>query len=345
MSKLNVEKAIDAEILTILANNNAVVEEMDPTLKEVLRSKAKNFLVYGAFLTSAIAVAGIPNNAHAMDNTLKGTLGAAAIAGVLASGNQVQGLPADCANKNMNGWKVGGAGAIGAAVGNQFGGGNGKKALTILGGLFGASAAANSENNRMMEECVNNAIYAPNRQMNNQMPQDNIYYQGVKVSTGEPYYITAKTSLGMAAMFGKLEGKYDMHQVNPVIKNALDETATNFENSFRNLDIASQELNKRLIGTVETRYRVGNTEEAMFQETQNQLRIEYLKQELDRAFVSYSESRAMFVHMTDNAAADGVRITQYQPYVNYIEPPASTQVIFNGNAPNKFAILPNARMR
>lgn len=39
-------------------------------------------------------------------------------------------------------------GVVGGAIGNQFGGGNGKKALTALGAIVGASVAASASNQR-----------------------------------------------------------------------------------------------------------------------------------------------------------------------------------------------------
>lgn len=341
MTRPSVEKSLDAEILTIMASDSSIAKSMDKTLKSNLQKRANLFLAGAAFLSAAI----IPNMANAMDNTLKGVVVASTLAGVVANNHQPSHIPSNCDTQGVNGWKVGGASIIGAVLGNQVGGGRGKKVMTAIGAAVGGVGMNAVERNRIEQECMRNNVNYPSRNMNNQMPQDNIYYQGVIASTGQPYYVTSRNSVGIAGLYGKVQANYDINQVNPVVRQAMDETSRGLENSFRNLDLLAQSFNQRAYGNVESRYNVGNTDEARWKESQNQIRLEYLKQDFNQAYAKYAEDRAKFIHMADNAAMDSVNITQYQSYLNYVEPPVSAKIMFNGNLSNKYVVLPNARLR
>lgn len=327
-------RKIEAEILSQSLTQEAVKENLDSGVKNHLSKFGM-----AALLSTAAFFA---TDTKAMDNSLKGTLGAAAIAGVIANGSNYD-VPPGCDVSGVNGWKVGGAGAVGAVVGNQVGGGNGKKIMTVLGGLFGASAAANSEVNRMQEECAKKGIYPPGQHFNNALKAEDIMYSGTQVTTGNQYVVTVGNSIGLAALAGKIQPPVPIERADPIVNQALSETARNLEAAYRQFEQTAQVFSQRIKGNPSSRYNVNQHND--YYAEQNRQQLEFMRQNFTEAHENFVTQRAMFVHMADTAVEDGVQVSNFKNTLNYIDSPQMAKVLYGNQYSNKYVNLPNARRR
>jgi hypothetical protein len=334
---MNTLKKIDAEIITMSFDNDEIFESIDKKLVNSIKKIGfSSFLAMAAFVT-----AGIGQNANAMDNTLKGMLAASTLAGVASNGNHGTAVPPGCPVRGANGWKVGAGGAIGAGLGHQVGNGSGKRWATAVGGLLGVTAAATSEAKRIEREC--NAYYAAANRQNGGMPNEDIIYQGRRNSDNSTYNVFASNSVGIAVMTGRLQAGIPLNSADPMIRRAMDQTAMNLEQSYRQFEETSQRYSQRIYGQVQNRYDVN--QHNSYESNQNRQQLEIMKYNFDVSYQNYAVERAKFIHMADNAAFDNVDIRQYAGYLNYMQPPNVAKAIYNGNLQNKYVVLPNARIR
>lgn len=332
-------KKIDAEIMAQAISNDEISKNLD----EGVKNNLGKFGVAALLSTAAFFSSGIFNNVSAMDNSLKGTIGAGVMAGVITNGARYD-IPPECNVEGINGWKVGGAAVAGSAVANKFmGKGNGKTAMTIIGGLFGATAATSYEVKRMQAECAKYGVNIPNNPQNSVMPTDTILYSGTNFSTGRPYMVTIGNSIGIAALVGKINPPTPIEQANPLIDKALNETAQNLERAYMQFDGLAQQLSSQVRGTDAQRYDVN--QHSQYQANQNRQQLQYMQQNFQQAHENFATTRAMFIHMADTAVEDGVNIQKYSQVLNYIDEPHMAKVLYNGTLPNKYVNLPNARRR
>lgn len=327
-------KKIEAEIISQSLVNDDVQKNLD--------SGVKNHLSKFGMAALLSTVAFFATDTKAMDNSLKGTLAASAIAGVIANGSTYD-VPPGCDVSGISGWKVGGAAAVGGAVGNQMGGGNGKTLLTVLGGLFGASAATNSEINRMQEECAKQGIYPPGAHYNNALKAEDIMYSGTHITSGYQYMVTVGNSIGLAALVGKINPSIPLERANPIVNQALTETSQNLEAAYRHFEQTAQVYSQRIQGTTSSRYNVNQHND--YNANQNRQQLEYMRQNFNEAHENFVTQRAMFVHMADTAVEDGVQIDKFKNTLNYIDTPQMAKVLYGNQYSNKYVSLPNARRR
>lgn len=334
---MSILKKIDSEILMLSTNDDTIASHMDKKIASNIKKIGLSaFLATAAFLSS-----GIGNNSYAMDDSLKGMLGVSTLVGVVSNGNQGSRVPADCPVRGANGWKIGGGAALGSVVGNQIGSGSGRKWATAIGGLFGGTAAATSEANRIERECAN--YMAPAYRHNRAMPNEDIIYQGTQISTRSPYYVTLSNSPGIAVMTGRMQANISLEQAQPIVSQVMNETSRNLEISYHNFENVAQSYNQRMYGNVQQRYNINQYNS--FESTQQRQQLEMMRGNFEQAYQSYAIERAKFLHMADNAALDNINISQYAQYLNYMQPPQIAKIAFNGNLHNKKVVLPNAYIR
>lgn len=270
------------------------------------------------------------------DSTLNGTIAVGGLTSMLMDGNRIEGLPPECANinKTYNGGTIALGATLGAVAGNQIGGGRGNKLATIGLGLLGASAMAGKQARQAEVECAR--LIAANRQNatnyanNNQasMPTEPILYQTVNAQ-GQDVVVTISQSVGLNALQGYRNGAYNIES-NPVIKNAVETSLVNLNNSYNQFDNAGKQYLDIVNGktSAESRYATDiNQTERNSGNSYNQL-----KQALDqykKSYDTYALARSLATKNLDEAAGvDNINLTQYAPAIRLFTPPPSAQVAY-----------------
>ena len=332
-NKMNKLHKMSAEVLAQMVENESTFKNFAPGLK----SKVMNI---GMTATLASLLALSSGLAHADDNNaLKGMFGASALVGLLTN-NTKQADQVNCDVQGTSGLKVGVSGALGSYVGNQMGGGNGKVATTIAGGILGAVIANSQENERIRGECSRVPRY------NSNTNQSAILYEG-RTTSGNPYYVTENDSIGLAGLSGKKVGELDVNS-DPIVKTALEKSSVGLVVAYDNLDILSRNYiaivsGKTTVGKI-SRYAVDENEIAVGSaaNAQNQIKIANAKIDFDEAYNQYASRRAVFANIADNAASDNFNITSYGKALPYVSPPPSASVVYNGKLPNRYRVIPGA---
>lgn len=361
---MNKLKKMQAEVLSQMTVSEEISENFSAGLKnKINKVGVMAVLAATAFLSSGLAHA----NDSTGDKALRATVGLNAVTGILVDGSKPSDIPADCNVQGTNGWKVGGGSAAGAYAFNQFGKGNGRAISTVAGALLVGSVVQSRENERIRQDCLkqiqqrqatqyNNpnrgyspqptGYNAPQYGYNNAMPTAPILYQG-RNTQGLPYYVTVEDSPGLAALQGTRVGNLDVNG-DPIVKGALDRSAHGLQDAYAKLDEAAQKYlqvaNGRSSSGKLSRYAVSDEDVRAGANViaQQQNNITTAKSQFEAAYTNYATKRAIFANIADNAAVDNYNIVNYADNLNYMMPPESASLTYNGKLPNRYANLPNA---
>jgi len=340
-----------AEVLSQMVSNEDIFNNFSTKLKKKLQTIGTSVVLAGLLAIFSGFV-------HADKNVGKnmGTgLTISGLFGVLANESKPTDVPTDCDVQGVSGWKVGAGSAIGTLIGNQFGKGSGNTAATIVGAIAGAALAQSSENERIRRECVAKNSQrkieppAPSYPANTHYsqtvsyPQSPILYQG-RTDSGKTFYVTTNDSPGIAALTGKTIGYLDVED-DLIVKNALEQGLLGLEKSYENLDQAAQKYIQVSNGNTTisklARYAVSDYDitknSHLMRERRKQL--ENAKNDLQNAYNEYARKRSVFAHVADNAAIDGYDIRKYGYAIQYLTPPESVAISFDGKLPNRYAVI------
>lgn len=327
--------------------SNQVISQMigDEVISANISKKMFNRInKVGAGSVLAVALSVSSGMVHADDSrkVLAGTVALSGIIGILRDGSKPADVPFDCNVQGTSGYKVGGAGVAAAVLGNQIGGGNGKKILTFAGGFLAATAAQNVENDRIRGECLkaqanrqqaaySNTNHQPNylqypTSNNSALPQEMVLY-AVEDQRGSVSYISMAQSPGVSALRGQGGGQDPYSNKNVQVD--MERTMQKMIGSYQDLDNKSNSYLNVANG------RVAQGEQVIRGRG-------YVEQEnvmLQKAISQYSKDRAFFVQTADNAAISGYNLNSYSNALDYLASPPSLQVAFGGRNINRFSTL------
>lgn len=350
-------------------------EEISSNISKKMFDKINKAGVVSVLALTLFSAAGMAH-ADSGSRALNSTLGLSGLVGILNDGSRPADVPFDCNVQGTNGYKVGGAGAIGAVVGNQIGGGSGKVIATLAGGYLAANAAQNVENNRIRNDCLrdqanrqaayNNGNNYPQNN-GNYYPQNNGYnngYNGQQQQAANNYnqrpqaaytqYPTSNISalpqemVLYAVEYQRGFVSYISASQSPGVASMRGQRGGQDPYSNRNVQEDMQETMQRMI----------NSHQQLEQQSRNYLSVsggrsaqgeqiigggrDYVEQEnvrLQRAMSQYSKDRAFFAQTADNAAMSGYNLQGYSNALNYMAAPPSLQVAFGGKNINRFSTL------
>ena len=83
---------------------------------------------------------------------------------------------------------------------------------------------------------------------------------------------------GIAVMTGRLQAGLSLEQANPIISQAMNETAHNLEASYMNFEQVAQAYSQQMYGNVQHRYNVNQYNS--YEVTQQRQQMEQMRQHL-----------------------------------------------------------------
>lgn len=308
-------------------------------------------------LTTLVAAGVLSSSMAHADTTLKSMLGVSAIGGILSNGkgvsdaNQIPG----CNIQGYNGWKIGGAAAIGSYAGNNIGDGRGRTVATIIGGMGAAGLAGVSDQQRIdreTAECVRRlqqaqmqqATYAQNY---GQMPPNYaaprnaqpigempILYVFRSHQNGQINTVTPMNSPGIQALIGKTQPTRELNS-DPNVFDIVQRSTRDLEKSYQDLQNSSA-------------YYMNLIQQAQPDGYGRPRNPSITKDDFDKAIVKwdhdyteYTRMRAFNVAVFDNAALEGYNIRGYKEVINYYDPPANANQPCQCVLPNRYSGVPD----
>lgn len=353
MSKLDKLTAMQNQVFAQMMTDPDISNNFSAGLK-------KSILKVGS--VAVLAVASLTSTMAHADDSLRAMLGVSAISGLLSNNSRVEGLPPDCNIQGVSGLTVGGSLAAGSYIGNQFGKGHGKTAMTVGLGLLGGTAAMARENNRIEQakaECmrrieaaqarnagVNPNYAAPGYMPNPQTPSSMILYTFSSPKVPGQTYVTMDNSPGIMALRGMRDGARDPNS-DPDVANALAKATQGLAVAYNDFAAVSDKYIRLVNGsptnTKSARYAVGEYETRQAERTinANKQQVSAVVREWDVAYNRYAKERAFAAAIFDNAAIDGYSVAAYGNNLTYFQPPQNATVACQCVIPNRYSTVPS----
>ena len=336
----NILKRLEVQTLAQASASDAIANNFTSGLKSKI-------VAFGAAALFGVMSLTASNLAVAGDNSnlITGVLGMTGITGILLDGNKPTDLSLDCANvRGINGYQVAGATAAGGALGGFVNSKN-RTAVSILGAGIAGGAVYYKEKNRIEQECAaaiqransererqnsysnSNVMYGANNVP--QMPTEPILYVQ-KNPNGSLNYVTISNNSAIQALNGYKNGTRNIDS-DSVVKNALEQSYSNFQRSYSDLDKAAQAsldlTNGKDSSVKSARYSL----EPVKAGATIQAKSRQLAETIDAKFNTYAEQRAVFFKIGNEAVTDGYDISKFRQGLDFVDVPQSLRQVYYNN--------------
>ncbi len=352
---MNFLKKMSAEVMAQMSVEPDIAENFSPALKKNFAKLGMSAVMAGLLFISN----GMTSEAHADNDTRNATMGVAALFGLLSSGSTPKDIPPDCVVEGRSGLKAAAAGVAGAYAGSKMGGGTGNKILTVAGAAAGAMVATHSDDERIRNECAKKIAQTnippnythrdyigsiPSYATVDPSPSAPILYKGQTVR-GEPYYVTAQSSPGLAALRGEMRGNVSV-DTDPMVVSAFNKGAFNLEKAHLYLDIYAQKYTKAIMGETpegkKAKFAIDPSDNLPDSQVQVDYRAQITKtlQDCQFAYVEYAKVRSLLANLADTAVVlKGYDISAYGPVAEKFTPPPSAAICYQNKMPNKYMVI------
>lgn len=332
-------RKIESEILSQMLSDENIFSLLTDKLKQKIEKIGKTTVI-SLLALSSLGMMPMAHADRAVNNALALTLLADGASGIFSNNERPNGVPIDCNVQGLNGWAIGGAGAAGAIVGDQVGGGYGRVAAIVGGSLLSDAYVRATETKKMKEECLFQEqqyvkllqdYYVPNYRFNPNLQGPYIIYQTTN-QFNQSFVVSATDSPAVAFFNGKLKATKNLSE-NEYAQNKIEERWINFENAYNELaQVSQQYLQTQKNNQVSS--ATYNTQDALYTASQ----------EFQKYYTNYSIARAMFYATADACVLHGYNIEKYKQALDYIQPPKDAYLSFNGKLGDRFATI-NYQMR
>jgi hypothetical protein len=328
-------KKIESEILSQMISNENVFSLFSQGLKKNIKKIGKttviSLLALSSLGMSPMAQAGD----RVGDNSLSLMLLASGLSGIFSNNDRPNGIPIDCNVEGLNGWAVGGAAAAGSFVGNQFGRGYGRAASTVGLGLLSDAYVRSTETKKMKEECLFQEgqyvkllqdYYVPNYRFNPNLQGPYIIYQ-TQNQFGQSFVVSSTDSPAVSFFQGKLKATKNL-STNNYAEKRLEERWLNLENAYQELDKVSQQYVQAQKNN-QVSSATYNTQDVLYADAN----------QFQKYYSNYSLARALFYATADECVLHGYNIEQYKQALDYMTPPKSAYLSFNGKLGDRYPTI------